>query len=162
MTAFSLNEYSLNRESVFFKNTKFYHDIFHGSSHKCPDVYNSRPYHNLPAANSSISEQFNSYIKKITYSAYQMSQTNFNLFFQFMIHQWNQKKRLAELKKINKLPSTSVYINIRFLYAAICVKSTLRTKKRKNTCFIKPATFQGIFNKIMNVHLKFSSMTLIL
>ena len=31
----SLSEYVKNRESGFFKNTRFYHDIFYGFTHKC-------------------------------------------------------------------------------------------------------------------------------
>ena len=31
----SVSEYVKNRESGFFKNTRFYHDILHGFTHKC-------------------------------------------------------------------------------------------------------------------------------
>lgn len=37
-----LEEYALNREPVFWRNTSFFHDIFHGDSHKCEYVYNSQ------------------------------------------------------------------------------------------------------------------------
>ena len=37
-----LEEYALNREPMFWRGCRFYHDIFHGFSHKCPFVYMSR------------------------------------------------------------------------------------------------------------------------
>ena len=37
-----LEEYDLNREPMFWRGCRFYHDIFHGFSHKCPFVYMSR------------------------------------------------------------------------------------------------------------------------
>ena len=33
--ACSLSEYCRNRESGYFQNTRFYHNKFHGFSHKC-------------------------------------------------------------------------------------------------------------------------------
>ena len=102
-----LEEYSLNREPGFWRNTRFFHDIFHGYSHKCSSVYNSK---RLPALksgiNSEICEQFNSYIQKIKYSARAMSQSHFMFFVQFFIYQWNMKKRkklLEEQEMVRKL-----------------------------------------------------------
>lgn len=89
-----LEEYALNREPHFWRDCRFYHDIFHGFSHKCPFVYNSK---RVPAldigTNSEICEQFNSYIQKIKYSARSMSQGHFMFYMQFFIHRWNEQKQ---------------------------------------------------------------------
>lgn len=37
----AFQEYCLNREGDFFKDTKFYHDIFHSYNHKCGDTMKS-------------------------------------------------------------------------------------------------------------------------
>jgi hypothetical protein len=93
-----LEEYSLNREPMFWRETRFWHDIFHGFSHKCPYVYSSRRIKYLHQNNTDICEQFNSFIQKIKYSARAMNQTHFIFFLQFFIHKWNQIKR-AEYEK---------------------------------------------------------------
>ena len=102
-----LEEYCLNREPGFWRNTRFFHDIFHGYSHKCANVYNSK---RIPALdlgiNSEICEQFNSYIQKIKYSARSMNQSHFMFFMQFFIHHWNVKKKkklLSEQEMVRKL-----------------------------------------------------------
>ena len=102
-----LEEYCLNREPAFFRNTRFYHDIFHGFSHKCEYVYNSR---RVPALdigiNSEVCEQFNSYIQKIKFSARAMNQSHFMFYLQFFIHLWNEKKQAtfeAEKKTVEAL-----------------------------------------------------------
>ena len=60
-----LEEYALNREPMFWRGCKFYHDIFHGFSHKCPFVYMSCQVLSLDVGiNSEICEQFNSYNQK--------------------------------------------------------------------------------------------------
>ena len=88
-----LEEYALNREPKFWRNCRFYHDIFHGFSHKCPYVYMSR---RIPALNiginSEICEQFNSYIQKIKHSARAMNQSHFTFYLQYFIHRWNVQK----------------------------------------------------------------------
>ena len=98
-----LEEYCLNREPMFWRNCHFYHDIFHGFSHKCSFVYNSR---RVPALargiNSEICEQFNSYIQKIKFSARSMNQTHFMFYMQFFIHRWNEMKA-RELAREEKM-----------------------------------------------------------
>ena len=88
-----LEEYCLNREPHFWRDCRFFHDIFHGFCHKCPFVYNSK---RIPALdqgiNSEICEQFNAYIKKIKFSARSMNQSHFVFYLQFFIHQWNEKR----------------------------------------------------------------------
>ena len=95
-----LEEYCLNREPHFWRECRFFHDIFHGFSHKCPYVYNAR---RVPAidrgVNSEICEQFNSYLKKIKSSARGMNQSHFMFYVQFFIHKWNQLKSKTLLKE---------------------------------------------------------------
>ena len=89
-----LEEYALNREPMFWRGCRFYHDIFHGFSHKCPCVYMSRRVPSLDVGiNSEICEQFNSYIQKIKYTARSMNQSHFMFYLQFFIHRWNVQKR---------------------------------------------------------------------
>ena len=38
----SLSEYTLNREPKFWRNTRFWHDVFHSYTHKCGANYCSR------------------------------------------------------------------------------------------------------------------------
>ena len=59
--ACSLEEYCMDREAGFFKNTRFHHDLFHEFSHNCSSVYSSKGLTNLQSVNTSICEQFNSY-----------------------------------------------------------------------------------------------------
>ena len=88
-----LEEYCLNREPKFWRSCRFWHDIFHGYSHKCPYVYMSKRIPALRKANTEICEQFNSYIQKIKYSSRSMSQSHFTFYLQFFIHRWNLMKR---------------------------------------------------------------------
>ena len=88
-----LEEYCLNREPHFWRDCKFFHDIFQGFCYKWPFVYNSK---RIPALdqgiNSEICEQYNAYIKKIKFSARSMNQSHFVFYLQFFRHQWNEKK----------------------------------------------------------------------
>jgi hypothetical protein len=95
-----LEEYCLNREPMYWRETRFWHDIFHGYSHKCPFVYSSRRLHHLHANNTEICEQFNSYIQKIKYSARSMNQVHFIFYLQFFIHKWNEIKRCEYEKQL--------------------------------------------------------------
>ncbi|KAK3105970.1 hypothetical protein FSP39_009836 [Pinctada imbricata] len=88
-----LEEYCLNREPGFFKNTRFFHDVFHGFTHKCPNVYKSKRLLPLRKVNTEICEQFNSFIQRIKFSARSMTMTRFNFYLQFMIFQWSERKR---------------------------------------------------------------------
>ena len=90
--ACNLHEYCLNRESGFFKNVQFFHDIFHGYSHKCSDCYRSSRLLGFEAINSEICEQFNSFIQLLKYTVRQMSQVHFVFYLQYFIHVWNQRK----------------------------------------------------------------------
>ena len=91
--ACSLEEYCLNREADFFKNTRFYHDIFHGFSHSCSPCYSSKGLDDLTPVNTSNCEQFNSFLQCIKSSAKHMCQENFMFYLQFMIDIWNERKR---------------------------------------------------------------------
>jgi hypothetical protein len=98
--ACSFAEYSKNRESGYFANTRFFHDVFHGYSHKCTKAFRCNRLLGFNSVNSSICEQFNSYIQKIKKSAKLMSQPHFMLYLQFFIHLWNQSKYETFRKKL--------------------------------------------------------------
>lgn len=88
----SLAEYSLNREPGFFCNTRFWHDIFHGYTHKCSAAYNSSRIPSLSRLNTEICEQFNAYLQCIKYTASHLSQSHFVFFVQFFMFLWNEQK----------------------------------------------------------------------
>lgn len=94
-----LEEYCLNREPGFWENTRFWHDLFHGYSHKCPFCYKSQRLCPLQGINTEICEQFNSFIQKIKYSARSMSLGKFCYYIQFMIYQWCEMKRSSFEKR---------------------------------------------------------------
>lgn len=96
------HEYSLNRESEYYKYVQFFHDIFHGYSHKCSCVYRSSRLSGFERVNSSICEQFNAFMQCIKTSARQMSQTRFMFYMQYFIHIWNERKseRYARLLQV--------------------------------------------------------------
>ena len=87
-----LCEYCRNRESGFFRGTRFFHDVFHGYTHKCSSVYKTQRVDGYNALNTSICEQFNAFLKRIKASSKHMSQDRFSFYVQYFIHQWNQKK----------------------------------------------------------------------
>ena len=89
----SLSEYTHNRESGYFGRTRFYHDVFHGYTHKCSPAFRCDTLHGFDTVNSSICEQFNSFLQKIKTSAKLMSQVHFSFFLQFFIHIWNEQKK---------------------------------------------------------------------
>ena len=90
--ACSLEEYCFNWESGYFGNAKFYHDIFHGFSHSCSPAYKNKFISGVRGVNTSICEQFSSYLQCIKASAKHMSQVNFMFFVQYMTHIWNKSK----------------------------------------------------------------------
>ena len=90
--ACGLQEYCLNRCPDFFKNTRFWHDVFHGFSHKCSPSLKSSRIPALCTVNTEICEQFNSYIQSIKYTATHLSHEHFCFFLQFFIHRWNIRK----------------------------------------------------------------------
>ena len=90
--ACSLSEYIKNRESGFFKNTRVFHDVFHWFTHKCSTSLSCADLNCFSHINTSICEQFNSYIQRIKSSAKLLSQVHFVFYLQFFIHQWNQSQ----------------------------------------------------------------------
>ena len=89
--ACGLQEYCLNRAPQFFKRTRFFHDVFHGFTHKCgPSFKSSRlTGHRI---NTEICEQFNSFIQCIKYTGTHLSKEHFCFFLQFFIFIWNENK----------------------------------------------------------------------
>ena len=103
--ACSLSEYSLNREPHFFRETRFWHDLFHGFSHKCASSLKSSRIPSLNVLDTEICEQFNSFLQNIKYTGSHLTQSHFCLYLQFMIHIWNMKKdgkwnRVADVARI--------------------------------------------------------------
>lgn len=90
--ACQLSEYCLNREPQYFLNTRFWHDLFHGISHKCGKCFKSSRICGMVGINSEICEQFNSYLQCIKYTGSHLSQSHFMFFVQFFIYQWNIEK----------------------------------------------------------------------
>ncbi|XP_047144680.2 uncharacterized protein LOC124818179 [Hydra vulgaris] len=99
--ACNLSEYCKNRESQYFSKTRFFHDIFHGYTHKCSNAFKYNRLTNSSQVNTSICEQFNSYIQKIKRSAKLMSQAHFMFHVQFFIYLWNKSKRSSFQRKLN-------------------------------------------------------------
>ncbi|XP_057302291.1 uncharacterized protein LOC130636556 isoform X1 [Hydractinia symbiolongicarpus] len=95
----SLSEYVHNRESGYFKDTRFFHDVFHGYTHSCSSAFRYNGLLGFEAVNSSICEQFNSFMQKIKTSAKLMSQTHFTFYLQFFIYIWNKKKEFLSLRR---------------------------------------------------------------
>ena len=67
--ACSLQEYCLNREPVYFEEVQFWHDLFHGLSHKCSKRFKYSRLRSLDVVNSEICEQFNSFLQCIKFTA---------------------------------------------------------------------------------------------
>uniref|UniRef100_A0A7M5WYX6 SWIM-type domain-containing protein n=2 Tax=Clytia hemisphaerica TaxID=252671 RepID=A0A7M5WYX6_9CNID len=89
--ACSFEEYTLNREALFFIQTCFYHDLFHGFTHNCSSLYSAKGLFGMNF-NTSICEQFNSYLQCLKASAKHMSQKHFVFYIQFFIDLWNYRK----------------------------------------------------------------------
>ena len=104
--ACSLSEYCKNRESGYYKNTRFCHDIFHGYTHKCSPAFRCDKLHGTSILNTSICEQFNAFIQKIKSSSKLMTQCHFTFYLQFFIHIWNQDKK-RNFQKKNNISSAS-------------------------------------------------------
>ena len=77
--ACSLNEYSLNRDPAYFQQTRFWHDLFHGFSHKCPPSLRSSRLPSLAVLDTEISEQFKSFLENIKYTATYLPQSFLHL-----------------------------------------------------------------------------------
>ena len=88
----SLCEYALNREPHFFRETRFWLDEFHSYHHTCGDNHKSQRVADVPHPNTSVCEQFNSYLKNFLYFQTHQTQSHFTFFLQFFIHVWNKRK----------------------------------------------------------------------
>ena len=99
--ACSLDEYTKNRESGYFQHTRFFHDIFHGYTHKCSKIHKSNRLLGFSGINTSICEQFNSFIQCIKASSKLMTQEHFTFYMQFFIHHWNKQRKISFTKKIS-------------------------------------------------------------
>ena len=100
--ACSLSEYCLNREPDLFKNTHFWHDLFHAIGHICGINFRSTKVEGLDGVNSEICEQVNAYLQCIKYTGSHLSQEHFVFFLQFFLYILNQEKtqRQREMAKI--------------------------------------------------------------
>ena len=97
--ACGLSEYNHNRESGFYKNTRYFHDIFHGYMHKCSKAFHCHRLLGFNTLNTSVCEQFNSFIQNVKASCKLMTQCHFTFYMQFFIHQWNMQKRISFEKR---------------------------------------------------------------
>ena len=90
--ACQLSEYCLNREPELFKNTWFWHDLFHLVGHVCGINFKSGRVLGLKGVNTEICEQVNSYLQCIKYTATHLSQEHFTFFVQFFLYLMNKEK----------------------------------------------------------------------
>ena len=108
-----LSEYVHNRETGFFKNTRFFHDVFHTFTHKCTAAFRCNKLLGFDGVNSSICEQFNSFLQNIKTSAKLMSQTHFTFYMQFFIPIWNCQKSKSFNKKRSIAVSGELWVTSR-------------------------------------------------
>ena len=80
-----LSEYCLNREPALFKNTRFWHDLFHAIAHLCGINFKSTRVEGLGRINTEMCEQVNSYLQAIKYMGTHLSQDHFVFFLQFFV-----------------------------------------------------------------------------
>lgn len=74
----NLHSYCLNRDPVFFKETKFVVDRFHWKNHTgCCVAYNISKYPKFQSVNSQVNEQQNSTIKRLRLQLSYMGPENF-------------------------------------------------------------------------------------
>ena len=90
--ACQLQEYCLNREPEMFKNTRFWHDLFHSITHLCGPNFKSGRVTGLEGINSEICEQVNGFLQCIKYTASHLSQQHFVFFVQFFLYLLNKDK----------------------------------------------------------------------
>lgn len=90
--ACSLSEFALNREPNLFRNTRFWHDLFHALGHLCGWNFKSGRVVGLEGINTEICEQVNSYLQCIKYTGSHLSQEHFMFFTQFFLYMLNCKK----------------------------------------------------------------------
>ena len=90
--ACGLSKHCLNRESEFFKNTDFWHDIFHFINHTCGINFKSGRVLGLEGINSEICEEVNLYLQCVKYTSSHLSQEHFMFFIQFFLYLLNKDK----------------------------------------------------------------------
>ena len=90
--ACQLSEYCLNREPELFKNTRFWHDLFHFIGHVCGINFKSGRVLGLEGVNTEICEQVNSFLQCIKYTGSHLSQEHFTFFVQFFLYLMNKEK----------------------------------------------------------------------
>ena len=83
-----------------FVQLVFFHDVFHGFTHSCSAAFKCSHLRSFDGINSSICEQFNSFIQKIKMSGKLMGQARFVFYLQFFIKIWNEKKRVSFQDKL--------------------------------------------------------------
>ena len=88
----SLNDYCFNRAPSFFRNSRFWFDIFHSVNHKCGHNHKCHDIPGLLHENTSICEQFNSSLKTLKFISTHLSQSRFCFLMQLIIHFWNTEK----------------------------------------------------------------------
>lgn len=103
----SLSEYSLNREPRFFRNSRFWVDIFHSFSHQCGQNHKCLDVPNLYHSNTSFCEQFNAHLKNIKYIATHFTKSHFCFFVQLLIQRWNEQKTTLFSSKLAALQLNS-------------------------------------------------------
>lgn len=87
-----LSEYCLNREPELFKNTRFWHDLFHLIGHLCGYNFKSGRVTGLEGINTEICEQWNSFLQSVKYTASHFSQDHFAFFLQYFLCRMNREK----------------------------------------------------------------------
>ena len=90
--ACQLSEYCLNREPELFKNTRFWHDLFHSIGHVCGINFKLGRVLGLEGVNTEICEQVNSFMQCIKYTGSHLSQEHFTFFVQFFLYLMNKEK----------------------------------------------------------------------
>ena len=94
-----LSEYCLNREPELFKNTRFWHDLFHAIGHKCGICFKSGRVCGLEGINTEICEQVNAFLQCIKYTAAHLSQEHFTFFCSFFCIFSTKRKQKLTLNK---------------------------------------------------------------
>ena len=90
--ACQLHEYCMNREPDLFRNTRFWHDLFHQIGHLCGYNFRSGRVLGLTGINSEICEQWNSFLQCVKYTASHLTQDHFVCFLQYHLHLINEEK----------------------------------------------------------------------
>ena len=99
MTACQLSEYCLNREPELFKNTRFWHDLFHAIGHKCGICFKSGRVCGLKGINTEMCDQVNAFLQCIKYTAAHLSQEHFTFFCSFFCIFSTKRKPKLTLNK---------------------------------------------------------------